>query len=156
MPDSPLPTPPVARKEPRRIEQLGRVRTDDYAWMKDDNWQQVLRDPQTLRADVREHLEAENAYTKAMLASTEALQAQMFAGEGCQRTRRDVLALQLKAGELAFHAKFLQLPKCRRIDEDDHVKCFLCWSGAKVRDCLLVGKPCVHAPLENRPYRIEA
>jgi oligopeptidase B len=71
--------PPKAEKRPHRIEQLGRVRVDDYAWMKDDNWQQVLRDPKTLRADVRGHLDAENAYTKAMLAGTEALQAQMFA-----------------------------------------------------------------------------
>ena len=73
------PAPPLAAKQPKRIEQLGRVRVDDYAWMKDDNWQQVLRDPKVLRADVRAHLEAENAYTKAMLAGTEALQAQMFA-----------------------------------------------------------------------------
>jgi len=71
-------TPPLAPKHPHRVEQLGRVRIDDYAWMKDDNWQQVLRDPTTLRPDVREHLEAENAYTRAMLAQTEALQAQMF------------------------------------------------------------------------------
>src|SRR5258707_7689079 len=71
--------PPVAHKDPRRIEQLGRVRVDDYAWMKDDAWQQVLRDPKTLRPDVREHLDAENAYTKAMLATTEPLQAQLFA-----------------------------------------------------------------------------
>jgi oligopeptidase B len=70
---------PVAPKVPHRIEQLGRVRVDDYAWMKDDNWQQVLRDPKALRADVRDHLDAENAFTKAVLASTEALQAQMFA-----------------------------------------------------------------------------
>src|SRR5258708_35768781 len=75
---SPL-KPPAAAKHPRRIEQLGRVRVDDYAWLKDDNWQQVLRDPKTLRADVRQHLDAENAYTQAMLADTEALQAQMFA-----------------------------------------------------------------------------
>ena len=60
------PTPPVAPKVPHRIEQLGRVRVDDYAWMKDDNWQQVLRDPKTLREDVRAHLDAENAYTKAI------------------------------------------------------------------------------------------
>ncbi len=73
------PTPPVARREPKIIRQLGRTRRDDYAWMKDDNWQQVLRDPAVLRADVREHLEAENAYTKAMLAETEALQAALFA-----------------------------------------------------------------------------
>jgi oligopeptidase B len=72
------PTPPVAPKVPKRIEQLGRVRVDDYAWLKDDSWQQVMRDPKVLRPDIRSHLEAENAYTKAMLARTEPLQAQMF------------------------------------------------------------------------------
>jgi oligopeptidase B len=46
--------------------------------MKDDNWQQVMRDPAALRPDIREHLEAENAYTKAMLAATEPLQQAMF------------------------------------------------------------------------------
>ncbi len=73
------PTPPAARRDPKTIEQLGRTRVDDYAWMKDDNWREVLRDPKALRADIREHLEAENAYTKEMLAPTEALQAQLFA-----------------------------------------------------------------------------
>ena len=34
----PLPVPPVAKILPRRREQLGRVRIDDYGWMKDDNW----------------------------------------------------------------------------------------------------------------------
>ncbi|MDR3513482.1 MAG: S9 family peptidase [Caulobacteraceae bacterium] len=72
------PIPPVARKDPRRIEQLGHVRVDDYAWMKDDNWQAVLRDPAAIRPDVKAHLEAENAYTAAMLASTEPLQAALF------------------------------------------------------------------------------
>jgi len=67
------PKPPVAPKHPKRIEQLGRVRIDDYAWMKDDNWQAVLRDPTVVRADVRDHLVAENAYTEAMLAPTKAL-----------------------------------------------------------------------------------
>ena len=72
---SSMPKPPVAPKHPKRIEQLGRVRVDDYAWMKDENWQKVLRDPKVVRPDIRAHLEAENAYTKAMLASTEDLQA---------------------------------------------------------------------------------
>src|SRR5579872_3857717 len=72
------PTPPRPRKEPKRIEQLGRVRVDDYAWMKDDNWQAVLRDPAKVKADVREHLTAENAYVAAVLAGTEALQKQLF------------------------------------------------------------------------------
>ncbi len=72
------PTPPVARRDPKRIEQLGRVRVDDYAWMKDDNWQAVLRDPAAIRPDVKAHLQAENAYTAAMLAPTEPLQAKLF------------------------------------------------------------------------------
>ncbi len=73
-----VPVPPVARKVPVRIEQLGRVRTDDYQWMKDDNWQAVLRDPSLIKADVKEHLTAENAYREAMLAPTQALQDAMF------------------------------------------------------------------------------
>ncbi|HYE42205.1 MAG TPA: S9 family peptidase [Caulobacteraceae bacterium] len=72
------PTPPVAPRIPKVIEQLGRTRTDDYAWMKDENWQAVMRDPSLLRADIRAHLEAENAYMKAMLAETEGLQARIF------------------------------------------------------------------------------
>jgi len=72
------PTPPVAKKVPVRIEQLGRVRVDDYQWMKDDNWQAVLRDPSLIKADVKEHLTAENAYREAMMASTLPLQATMF------------------------------------------------------------------------------
>jgi oligopeptidase B len=72
------PMPPVAKKEPFTITQLGRTRTDDYHWLKDDNWQQVMRDPKVLRADIREYLEAENAYMKAMLQPTEALQQKLF------------------------------------------------------------------------------
>jgi oligopeptidase B len=72
------PVPPRPRREPKRIEQLGRVRTDDYAWMKDDDWQQVLRDPAKVKAEVRKHLSAENAYVAAVLAGAEGLQARMF------------------------------------------------------------------------------
>ena len=72
------PVPPVARKIPVTIEQLGRVRTDDYQWMKDDNWQAVLRDPTLIKAEVKEHLDAENAYREAMMVSTLPLQAAMF------------------------------------------------------------------------------
>jgi oligopeptidase B len=72
------PVPPRPRKEPKQIEQLGRVRVDDYAWMKDDAWQQVLHDPSKVKAEVRDHLVAENAYVAAVLKPTEALQAKMF------------------------------------------------------------------------------
>jgi len=103
--DMSLPTPPVAPKVPTRIEQLGRVRTDDYAWMKDDGWQQVLRDPKALRADVRTHLEAENAYTKAVLAETEALQAQLFA-EMKGRIKEDDSSVPSPDGPFDYYVRY--------------------------------------------------
>jgi len=65
---------PIPRRDDLRIEQLGRVRSDPYHWMKDDNWQTVLRNPSVLRADIDAHLRAENAYTQATLAPTKPLQ----------------------------------------------------------------------------------
>ncbi len=100
-----LPKPPVAAKAPHRIEQLGRVRVDDYAWMKDDNWQQVLRDPKALRGDVREHLVAENAYTKAVLAETEDLQAAMFA-EMKGRIKEDDSSVPTPDGPWDYYSRY--------------------------------------------------
>lgn len=98
-------TAPVAAKIPHRVEQLGRVRIDDYAWMKDDNWQQVLRDPKALRADVRTHLDAENAFTKAVLADTEALQAQMFA-EMKGRVKEDDSSVPSPDGPWEYYSRY--------------------------------------------------
>ena len=56
----------------------GISRVDPYQWLKDDNWQQVLREPSVLRADIREHLEKENKYTDRILAPTKKLQSTLF------------------------------------------------------------------------------
>ncbi|GAN52951.1 S9 family peptidase [Tanticharoenia sakaeratensis] len=61
------PTLPQAHRDLKDITQLGRRRTDPYAWMKDENWQKVLRDPAALRPDIAAHLTAENAYADATL-----------------------------------------------------------------------------------------
>jgi oligopeptidase B len=99
------PLPPVARKIPVRIEQLGRVRIDDYQWMKDDNWQAVLRDPTLIKAEVREHLEAENAYREAMMAGTLPLQQAMFE-EMKGRIKEDDSSVPSPDGPWAYHVEF--------------------------------------------------
>jgi oligopeptidase B len=99
------PPPPVARKVPLEIEQLGRRRTDSYAWMKDDNWREVLRDPKALREDIRAHLEAENAYTKAMLAETEPLQAALFA-EMRGRIKEDDSSVPAPDGPWDYYVRY--------------------------------------------------
>ncbi|MFT3729714.1 MAG: S9 family peptidase [Terricaulis sp.] len=99
------PQPPVARRDPKRIEQLGRVRTDNYAWIKDDNWQQVMREPSALRADIRAHLVAENAYTKAMMASTTELQEKIYQ-EMRGRVKEDDSSVPSPDGPWEYYRRF--------------------------------------------------
>ena len=99
------PTPPVAKKVPKTITQLGRTRSDDYAWMKDDNWQKVLRDPSLIKADVKDHLTAENAYTKAMLAPTETLQTAIFS-EMKGRIKEDDASVPAKDGPFEYYTRY--------------------------------------------------
>jgi oligopeptidase B len=114
----PLPVPPVAKKIPVRIEQLGRVRTDDYQWMKDDNWQAVLRDPSLIKADVKEHLTAENAYREAVMASTLPLQAAMFE-EMKGRIKEDDSSVPAADGEWEYYTEYRtgdQHPRYMRVE----------------------------------------
>ena len=72
------PIPPHAQKHPHTISQLGRSRTDNYHWMKDENWQAVMQAPAQLSPEIRAHLEAENAHTKAVLAPLSELETTVF------------------------------------------------------------------------------
>jgi oligopeptidase B len=56
------PTPPIADRRQHAISQHGITRQDPYAWLRADNWQEVMQAPETLPADIRNYLEAENAY----------------------------------------------------------------------------------------------
>jgi oligopeptidase B len=52
----------------------GQTLVDDYAWLRADNWQEVLRDPKLLPQDIRSVLERENAFAAAALKPTDKLQ----------------------------------------------------------------------------------
>lgn len=99
-------TPPIAKRVPKTIEQVGRTRVDPYNWMKDDNWQQVMQDPSVLRADIREYLEAENAYTKTKLEEPlEGLKEELFQ-EMRGRIKEDDSSLPSVHGPYAYLTKF--------------------------------------------------
>ncbi len=70
--------PPTADQRPHMTQQHGVTLTDDYDWLRAPNWQEVMREPATLPADIRAYVEAENAYTKQALAPTEALQKALY------------------------------------------------------------------------------
>jgi oligopeptidase B len=72
------PTPPRAQKLSHPVSLHGRERDDPYAWLRDENWQNVLRDPALIRDDIRAHLVAENAYVQAIMSGSETLQSVLF------------------------------------------------------------------------------
>ena len=71
---------PVARRDEHAVITMhGRTRHDPYAWIRDDNWREVMRDTSRLRNDIRDYLEAENRWTHDELdAPTADLQEQLF------------------------------------------------------------------------------
>ena len=100
------PKPPIAPRKPVACPPLhGRHRTDDYSWLKDENWQQVMRDPSLLRSDIRACLEAENAYKEAVLAPTRALRAALF-DEFRGRIREDDSSVPARDGEWEYYHRY--------------------------------------------------
>jgi len=69
--------PPRAERRPRVTAIHGVELIDDYAWLRAENWQEVLADPAKTPPDIRAHLDAENAYCDALLAPTKQLQAEL-------------------------------------------------------------------------------
>ena len=71
--------PPRAEKRPVSQTWHGLTKHDDYAWLRADNWQEVMHDPSLLAADIRDYLEAENAHHESVMADTAAVQDTLFA-----------------------------------------------------------------------------
>ncbi len=97
--------PPIAAKKPVTTNWHGAVLRDDYAWLRADNWQEVMRDPSVLDGEIRAYLEAENAYTQSQLADTEALQDALFS-EMRGRIKEDDSSVPTPDGAWAYYSRF--------------------------------------------------
>jgi oligopeptidase B len=136
---APLPTPPRAARRPLSTTRHGVTLTDDYAWLRAENWQEVMRDPSVLDQEIRTYLEAENAYTDVALAPTVQLQAELFA-EMKGRLKPDDASVPSPDGPFDYYSGFVaggQYPRlCRRP------------SGGGEEQVLLDG----NAEAEGKPY----
>lgn len=116
------PQPPTAEQRPTITHHHGHALNDPYAWLRADNWQDVMRDPATLPEDIRAYLEAENAYTKASLSDTEELQATLFE-EMKGRIKQDDSTVPAPHGPYAYFYRYVpgeQYPQfCRTPRNED-------------------------------------
>ncbi|MBY3042448.1 S9 family peptidase [Rhizobium leguminosarum] len=118
-----LPTPPAAPKKPISDTRHGITRTDDYAWLRADNWQAMFKDPSILDPEIRRHLEAENTYMNAAMEDTKPLQKVLFA-EMRGRIKEDDSSVPMKDGAYAYGTFYVtggEQPRFFRIARDGNV-----------------------------------
>ena len=111
------PSSPRARKSPHETTHHGITLTDDYAWLRADNWQEVVRAPTKLAKPIRAYLEAENAYSETQLRDTARLQGVLFK-EMKARIKKDDSSVPAPDGPWEYYVSYLkgkQYPlSCRR------------------------------------------
>jgi oligopeptidase B len=97
--------PPQAQRKPTTATWHGVTLTDDYAWLRAANWQEVMRDPDKLEPAIRAHLEAENAYAERVLADTVPLQDALFA-EMKARIKEDDSTVPAPDGPYSYYVRY--------------------------------------------------
>ncbi len=109
--------PPVAQRRPVFSVRHQVELVDEYAWLRADNWQEVMRAPALLAPEIRAYLEAENAFTQATLSDTLALQDTLFA-EMKARIKEDDSSVPAPDGDFEYFTSYViggQYPRvCRR------------------------------------------
>ncbi|HEY7334693.1 MAG TPA: S9 family peptidase [Bryobacteraceae bacterium] len=85
--------PPAAKITPQTTTLHGEARQDDYCWLRDRG------DPDTIA-----YLEAENAYTQAMMRDTEELQARLYS-EMLGRIKQTDLSVPVKRDDYFYYAR---------------------------------------------------
>jgi oligopeptidase B len=88
--------PPVAKVVPQRLELHGDVRIDNYYWLRERENPEVIA-----------YLEAENAYTEAAMAHTQALQEKLFQ-EIKGRVQETDLSVPYRDGDYYYYTRWEQ------------------------------------------------
>jgi oligopeptidase B len=97
--------PPVAVRGPVVLHAHGIERVDDYAWMRDPNWRDVMADPARLAPEIHEHIAAENQYSDAALAPLSDLRVKLL-GEMKGRIEKHEASVPAPDGPYAYQQTF--------------------------------------------------
>ncbi|MFK7901552.1 MAG: S9 family peptidase [Nitratireductor sp.] len=113
-------TPPTVEKKTVKTEWHNKTLTDDYAWLRADNWQEAMREPEALPDDIKAYLNAENDYQKAVMADTTELRESLIE-EMKGRIQQDDSSVPSPDGAYAYWMKFeegAEYPIFMRSDRD--------------------------------------
>jgi len=102
--DKPCAVPDV-RAPVVKTSRHGIILTDEFAWLKDPNWQRVMRDPRLLDPTIREHIENENAYADVVLGPTAMLQETLVA-EMRDRIKEEDATVPAADGAFSYFTRY--------------------------------------------------
>ena len=100
------PAPPRAERRTASQTRHGITRSDDYAWLRAQNWQEVMRDPASLDPAIRAYLEAENAYTDDIMDAMRPLRKFLF-DEMKGRIKEDDSSPPSPDGAYAYYTRYV-------------------------------------------------
>lgn len=95
---------PEAPRRPTARTLHGVTVHDDYAWLRADNWRDVMRDPALLPADIRTYLEAENSYSAHYFAAYGELKERLIT-EMRGRIKEDDASVPSPDGAFAYYSR---------------------------------------------------
>lgn len=97
---------PRPQKRPVTKTIHGHALQDDYAWLRADNWQEVMREPSKLDEEIRRYLEDENKHTTEQLAQTQDLQDKLFE-ELKGRIKADDQSVPTPHDQFAYYTRYV-------------------------------------------------
>jgi len=78
MPTISTANPPRARKKLVKTKVHNTELYDQYSWIRDDNWQEVLHSPNVLKKNIRKYIDDENKWTNKKLSFLKPLEKKIF------------------------------------------------------------------------------
>lgn len=100
-------TPPLATVKSHKTSHHGITRDDPYHWLRAENWQEVMREPETLDTEIRGYLEAENAYFESAFGKPHADLQDTIYKEIRGRIKEDDSGIPTPHGAFAYFSKML-------------------------------------------------
>lgn len=100
-------SPPIAAMKSHETTHHGITRNDPYHWLRADNWQEVMRQPETLNGEIRDYLEAENSYFEAAFGDPHADLQDTIYKEIRGRIKEDESGIPTPHGPFAYFSKML-------------------------------------------------
>ncbi len=102
-----LQPPPAIERRKAETTVHGITLSDDFAWLRAANWQDVLRDPAALPDDIRRVIETENDYARAILAPAAELRKELVK-EMRARIKEDDADVPSPDGPWLYYARHSQ------------------------------------------------